>query len=137
MTMIKIRQQQYKRLKFQVLLLQFHGTMTSTFLRKLKKQETQFICLCLHTCSQCLLMHSTTTVLHHHRTDGDNFSNVFNNRINKLDDVTPVTLINWPNTCYFFKEVSETKHSICITYLFGWTQLIILRNTTTQMFRNF
>ena len=117
--MIKIRQKQYKRLKFQVLLLQFHGTMTSTFLRKLKKQETQFICLCLHMCSQCLLMHSTTTVLHHHRTDGDNFSNVFNNRINKLDDVTPVTLINWPNTCYFFKKVSYTKHSICITYLFG------------------
>ena len=46
--MIKIRQKQYKRLKFQVLLLQFHGTMTKTFLRNLKKQETQFICLCSH-----------------------------------------------------------------------------------------
>ena len=54
--MIKIRQQQYKRLKFQVLLLQFHGTMTSTFLRKLTNQETQFICLGLHMFSRCLLM---------------------------------------------------------------------------------
>ena len=51
-------------------------------------------------CSQCLLMHATTTVFASpHDRDGDNYSNVFNNRINKLDDVTPVTLINWPNTC--------------------------------------
>ena len=58
-------------------------------------------------CSKCSLMHATATVFASpHDRDGDNFSNVFYNKINKLDDVTPVTMINWPKHLIFLKQVT-------------------------------